>query len=117
VSEHEHGSREHGHIDYVKVWGILVVLLAVSVAGPAAGMWWLTLVTAFGIAVVKAWMVAAYFMHLRVERRYITYLLLGLVAVIVVLFAGVAPDVMKERGQNWYHALGSRPAAAVPAAH
>jgi caa(3)-type oxidase subunit IV len=114
----EHGRAERGHVDYVKVWAILVLLLVLSVAGPAAGMWWLTLLTAFGIAVVKAWMVAAYFMHLRVEPRYVSYLLVALVALVVVLFAGVAPDVMKERGQNWQHKrVAARPAAAPPAGH
>ncbi len=46
-----------------------VALLAVSLAGPMAGMLWLTLVSAFGIAAVKALVVTAYFMHLDRERR------------------------------------------------
>ena len=44
------------------------------------GIKWLTLVTAFGIAVVKAYLVAANFMHLKVEKKYVVYLLLTALA-------------------------------------
>lgn len=103
------------HPSYVKIWGILVVLLVVSVLGPTLGLFWLTLLTAFGIAVVKAVMVASYFMHLNVEKRYIKYLFLILLAVVLVFFAGVAPDVMKSGGQNWKHLPTARPAPEAPA--
>lgn len=106
----------HAHPPYVKIWGILVVLLMVSILGPTLGMMWLTLITAFGIAVVKALMVAAYFMHLNIERSYIKYLLLGLLAIVLVLFAGVAPDVMKKAGTNWRHNV-TEPARPHAAAH
>jgi len=48
-----------GHPSYVKIWALLIALLAVSIVGPFFGLLWFTLVTAFGIAVVKALMVAA----------------------------------------------------------
>jgi caa(3)-type oxidase subunit IV len=105
----------HGHPSYVKIWGLLVVLLAISIVGPMFGMTWLTLVTAFGIALVKALMVTAYFMHLNVERMYVKYLMIVLVGVVLVFFAGVAPDVMKAEGQNWRHAKSGGPVA--PARH
>lgn len=105
----------HGHPNYVKIWGILVVLLVVSVLGPLTGHEWIILVTAFGIAVVKALMVAAYFMHLNIERTYIKQLLLVILVLMLVLFAGVAPDVMKRAGQNWQHQPITAPAA--PARH
>lgn len=102
------------HPSYVKIWALLVVLLVVSVLGPTLGLFWVTLLTAFGIAIVKALMVTAYFMHLNVEKRYVRYLFLVLLAVVLVFFAGVAPDVMKRAGQNWKHLPSARPA---PAAH
>ena len=86
---------------YVKIWGILLVLLVVSVLGPELGIKWVTLVTAFGIAIVKAWMVANYFMHLNIEKKYITYMLLSMVIFISLFFFGVAPDVMRASGVNW----------------
>jgi caa(3)-type oxidase subunit IV len=94
----------HGHASYVKIWGLLLVLLAVSIAGPLFGMMWLTLVTAFGIAVVKAVMVAAYFMHLNIEKKLVRYILLATAALLLVLWAGIYPDVQKSEGQNWRQA-------------
>ena len=44
----------HGHTNYVAIWGILVALLVVSVLGPMLGIRVVTLITAFGIAIVKA---------------------------------------------------------------
>ncbi len=89
------------HPDYVKIWAVLVVLLIVSVLGPFTGIRWLILVLAFGIAVVKAYLVAKNFMHVNLEQRWVAYLLIISLALIVVLFAGVAPDVMKHRGLHW----------------
>lgn len=91
------------HPNYFLVYALLLALLVVSIAGPLFGVWWLTLVTAFGVAIVKATMVAAYFMHLNIERRYIWYLLFVMLGFMVVLFAGVAPDVLARGGQNWQH--------------
>ena len=92
---HAHDTR------YVKIWAVLLGLLIVSVAGPFLGVRAVTLVTAFGIAGVKAWMVAAHFMHLKTERRYVSYLILTMVAFMLLLFAGTSPDVMKHDGQRW----------------
>ncbi|MCX8073367.1 MAG: cytochrome C oxidase subunit IV family protein [Candidatus Binatia bacterium] len=108
-------AREYGsHPDYVKVYIALLVLFAISVVGPLLGHPWLTILTAFGVAAVKATMVAAYFMHLNIERRYIWYLLLTMLAFMGLLFAGVAPDVLASGGQNWQHV---RQAQTPPAAH
>lgn len=95
----------HAHPPYVKIYLTLVILAAISVLGPTLGIPALTLITAFGIALVKATMVAAYFMHLNIERRYIWFLLFIMIAFLFVLFAGVAPDVMKQHGQNWQRAV------------
>jgi len=91
----------HSHPSYVKIWGILVALLVVSVCGPMLGIKVVTLITAFGIAVVKAYLVTKHFMHIDVQPRYVAYLLLSMVAFMVVLFAGVAPDVMRHDGLRW----------------
>jgi caa(3)-type oxidase subunit IV len=94
-------AHDHGPGFYIKIWGILLVLLIISIMGPMFGHVWVTLVTAFGIAVVKAVMVAAYFMHLNVEKKYIWYLLLTMLLLMALLFMGVSSDVMKHRGSNW----------------
>ena len=57
-----HSDAHHSDAHYVKIWGVLLVLLVISIAGPeisphlgAAGIYVL-LFTAFGIAFVKAWL-------------------------------------------------------------
>ncbi|NRA32672.1 MAG: cytochrome C oxidase subunit IV family protein [Polyangiaceae bacterium] len=95
---------DHGHHTpafYVKIWVILLMLLGVSLAGPEIGIQWVTLLTAFGIAVVKAYLVAKNFMHLNLERRYVVYLLLTAVAFMFLFYAGTSPDIMNHVGRNW----------------
>lgn len=98
-----HGGHDehHGDAHYVQIWAILVALLVASVVGPMLGHPVITLITAFGIAIVKAYMVAKNFMHLNVEKKYVAYVLLTMVAFMFLFFAGVAPDVMKHKGHNW----------------
>jgi len=107
----------HAHPSYVKIYFTLLALFAISVLGPMFGHPLLTLVTAFGIAVVKATMVAAYFMHINIEPRYIRRLLYVMLAFMLVLFAGVAPDVMKHEGKTWRKIETAQPAKSAPAHH
>jgi len=86
---------------YVKIWAILLVLLAISIVGPMFGHKWLTLATAFGIACVKAYMVAVNFMHINLTPRFVTYLVTTTLVFMLLFFAGTAPDVMKHSGTNW----------------
>ncbi len=100
MSEHaEHDA--HAHPSYVKIWGILLGLLVVSVAGPFVGIQAVTLITAFGIALVKAYLVAKHFMHINLEKRFIVYITTTVLVFMLLFFAGVAPDVMKSSGSNW----------------
>ena len=89
------------HPNYKKIYYTLLVLLVISVAGPFLGIFWVTLLTAFGIAIVKAYLVAANFMHLNIEKKYISYMLGTMLMFMLLFFAGTAPDVMKHKGQNW----------------
>ena len=95
-----HGHAEH-HTNYVRIYWILMALLGVSIAGPMVGIQAVTLITAFGIAVVKAYLVAANFMHLNVEKKYISFLLLGALALMAVFYAGTSADIMNHDGSNW----------------
>ena len=96
-------SQGHAHGDghYVKIWAILVVLLVVSVLGPMIGIRWITLIAAFGVALVKAYMVAKNFMHLDVQKPIVHYILGAALALMVLLYGALAPDVQKGTGQNW----------------
>ena len=93
--------REHGAEHYRKVYLTLLVLLVLSVAGPFLGIVWVTLITAFGIALVKANLVIQNFMHLRWEKRLVKWVLISSLVLMALFVAGVAPDVMRHEGQNW----------------
>jgi len=95
TEEHTH------HGNYVKIWAILVGLLVVSVVGPMAGIKVLTLLTAFGIAIVKAYLVAKNFMHIDHAPRFVTYITATCLLFMLLFFAGTSPDVMKPDGDNW----------------
>ena len=108
---------EHTHINYVRVWAILVLLLGVSVAGPMFEIKIVTLITAFGIAIVKAYLVAKNFMHINVEKRFIPYAVLTTLVFMVLFFAGTAPDVMKKEGTRWEKPMWLNPPEAAAPAH
>jgi caa(3)-type oxidase subunit IV len=98
------------HPNYVKTWAILVALLIVSVLGSMTHIRDVVLVAAFGVALVKAYLVAKNFMHINVEKRWVPYLLIMCLLFIGILFAGVAPDVMKHSGVNWTNPSADQPA-------
>jgi caa(3)-type oxidase subunit IV len=103
--DHDHAAGEHGHDthhgNYVRIWGILLILLVISVAGPFLGHPVVTLVTAFGIAIVKAYLVAKNFMHINVAPRFVAYLVATTLVFMLLFFAGTSPDVMKSEGRGW----------------
>ena len=118
MSEHAHDGHDHGWQRYFKLWLLLVVLAIVSWVGPefapsiagavssdkeqiAAITKILVLFAAFGIAIYKAYLVAANFMHLNVEKTYIKYMLATMLIFMVLFFAGTSPDVMKHEGTQW----------------
>jgi caa(3)-type oxidase subunit IV len=96
----EHAEHTH-HTNYVVIWAILLGLLVVSVLGPMVGIKIVTLLTAFGVAIVKAYLVARHFMHINIAAKYVTYLVVTALVFMFLLFAGTAPDVMKPEGRNW----------------
>src|SRR3954471_20684036 len=89
------------HVNYKKIYVTLLVLLGISIMGPRFGIKWLTLVTAFGIAIVKATMVVQNFMHLKWERKIMKWVLLMSVVIVSLFWAGVSPDVGHHEGRNW----------------
>lgn len=92
---------EHRHPNYRKIYFTLLILLVISVAGPFLGIKWVTLLTAFGIAGVKANMVVQNFMHLKWEKRIVKFVLAVSLVLMALFWGGVAPDVMKHAGLRW----------------
>ena len=113
MADHAAHAEAH-HVNYVRIWQMLLALLVVSVLGPMIGIKIVTLITAFGIAVVKAYLVAKNFMHLNVQPRFVVYLLGTTLVFMLLFYAGASPDVMKHSGDNW-----EKPdvVQAAPAAH
>ncbi len=105
------------HPNYVKIWAALVILLVISIAGPFVGVRIVTLITAFGIAIVKAYLVARNFMHLNIEKRYVVYMLSTVLAFMLLFFSAVAPDVMKQEGTGWIKPAVESPSAGEEAEH
>ncbi len=101
-------SEAYAHPNYVKIWIWLLVLLALSVAGPMLEIPTLTIITAFGIAIVKAFLVAANFMHLKFEKKIIWFLLIMCFCMLGVFFFGVAPDIMMTEGDQWIDCIADK---------
>lgn len=99
---HEGGSH---HVNYFGIYVTLVVLFLISVAGPEigefTGLRWITLVTAFGIAIVKARLVIDNFMHLKWEKRLMKAMLVTSLVLMALMVAGVSSDVLNHQGRNW----------------
>jgi len=92
---------EDHHPNYVRIWLVLLVLLVISVLGPTLEIKVITLITAFGVALIKAYLVVAYFMHLKFEKKIAHYILIACLGLMAVFVAGTAPDVHKHEGTNW----------------
>jgi caa(3)-type oxidase subunit IV len=105
---------EGHHINYWRIYWILLVLLVISVAGPFLEIQIVTLITAFGIAVVKAYLVAKNFMHLNVQPSFVGYMLATALVFMLLFYAGTAGDVMNHSGDNW---VKPDVVQAAPAAH
>ena len=100
------GQHDDGHhVNYAKIYVTLLILFAISVMGPfvgeMTGIKLITLITAFGIAFVKANLVIQNFMHLRWEKKLMKWMLMSSLVVVALFVAGVAPDVYNHEGDNW----------------
>ncbi|HEY8370285.1 MAG TPA: cytochrome C oxidase subunit IV family protein [Thermodesulfobacteriota bacterium] len=86
-------SAHTGGTNYVAVWAWLLVLMAAGFAASfLPGARGVAVAAIFAVAVVKALIVAAYFMHLRVEPRVIYAIALVPVAIVLVLTLALLPD-------------------------
>ena len=94
-------SEDHKHPNYIMIWVILLLLTVLEVAvayspkyfSDVGGIITITIVLLIGMALVKAGLVAAYFMHLKFEQRNFVIIVsfpLVLACVLVIL---LLPDV------------------------
>lgn len=101
MSDANEAHDDHAHPSYFKTYVILLALMAVSLIGPEIGIEVVTLITAFGIAIVKAYLVASRFMHLNIEKRFVVYMLTTCIGFMLLFYAAIAPDIQRDTGTNW----------------
>jgi caa(3)-type oxidase subunit IV len=101
ADNHEGGQHDSHHVNYKKIYFTLLALLVVSIIGPEFGIVWVTLVTAFGIAIIKAKLVVENFMHLKWEKRIAKWVLVTSLVLMGIMMAGVSVDVLNHEGNNW----------------
>lgn len=76
------------------VWVYLIVLAMASVGSSAVFPSGVAEGAIIVFSVAKILLVALYFMHLRIERRFIHLLVLVPLFFVAVLFLGLAPDII-----------------------
>lgn len=99
---HDHtndsNASRRGQPSAVAIYVALVALLFVSIGAGALGARQLATAFIFLIAFVKAGLVVSYYMHLRLEPRWIAILFASAVLCVAVLFAGLYPDMVHVYG-------------------
>lgn len=104
-NEHGGGHDDGHHVNYFGIYIALLVLFGISVMGPEmgelTGLRWITLATAFGVAVAKARLVIDNFMHLKWEKRLMKWVLATSLILMFLMVAGISPDVLNHEGNNW----------------
>lgn len=91
MTEETHSVR---HPNYVLIWGILVVALVVSLLLGFVRLPVVVPVLVFSIAIVKAWLVASYYMHLKFEPLFVALIVGSGLACLYFLFFGLVPDIV-----------------------
>jgi len=98
LQKHTANEIEQAHPNYIAIYVILVILLAVSIAlGRVPNIYVMTTLV-FTVAAIKALMVLRYFMHLKFEPLWVAIILIGAALCLVALFIGVYPDAVMRSG-------------------
>lgn len=82
------------HPNYVLIWGILMAALMVSLVLGFMPIPVVPVVLIFTIALVKAYLVLSYYMHLRFEPFYVAVIVVTGLACLYFLFFGLVPDIV-----------------------
>lgn len=85
---------DSSHPSNFLIWIYLLALALASVASSAVFPGGLAVGAIIALSAAKILLVALYFMHLRIERLFIHLLALVPVFFVIVLFLGLAPDII-----------------------
>lgn len=101
MEAHVAGPSEHAekHPNYVAIWGVLVAALAVSMLLAHWKRPYLAAALIFAVAIAKAALVAAYYMHLKFEPRFVVLAVLSGLLCLFILFGGLVLDIVHVYGR------------------
>ena len=80
------------------IWGVLVSALLVSLFLGYMDLPVVAMVLIFTIAIVKAYLVVAYYMHLKFEPFFVVAIVATGLACLYFLFVGLVPDIVFGSG-------------------
>lgn len=91
----EHAHQTGGYRIYVVVWFWLLVFTLIEVGVVLLGVaQWILVTSLLVLALMKAALIIAYFMHLRYERLSLIYTVVTPLLLGFVLFAALGPDAL-----------------------
>lgn len=92
-----HGDGGGGRVPYWRVWSVLLAFTVMMLWLDTVALPRIAFVAVMVVAMlVKAALIAGYFMHLRVERATLTWtVVFGLLGTGAVLYALIAPDALR----------------------
>lgn len=85
-------------VPYVRIYWILVAALVVSLFLAVLEHHMLAASLIFAVAIVKAGLVAGYYMHLKFEPRYVLLVVLAGILCLFILFGGLLLDIVHVYG-------------------
>lgn len=80
--------------NYVMIFGLLMLAFIGSLGLGYLDSSPLIIVLIFLIAALKAYVVLAYFVHLKAEPRFVKVLVVGVLTIVVILYVGLVPDIV-----------------------
>jgi caa(3)-type oxidase subunit IV len=90
----EQSETTHAHPSYVGIWVFLVLALGASWFIGDLRVPIVSGVLVFTFAIVKAYLVLAYYMHLKFEPFFCSLILVSAVVALYCMFLGVMPDIV-----------------------
>jgi len=95
ADHHESGQGGAWYRTYVVTWLWLLIITGLEISVVLVGLTKALVVTLLLVlALMKAALIAGYFMHLRYERLNLIYVVITPLILAVILFTGVAPDAL-----------------------
>lgn len=93
------GAGTHRQPNYIAIWVILIAALIASVGLALLEQRRLAATLIFGLATIKAFLVIAYYMHLRWEPRFVVLVIVAGILTLAILFLGLMPDLVHVYGR------------------